>query len=130
MSAAAPVSVRKAAAEATLQFDWLLGDKNFFSFLDLAGRLGLSDSFIEKLWDDKRHPLHVSGHEYNAGKGVRNTKRVARVFALRLLVSSARYTQDEKLNALLACLREFSADELLALADAARQRAAQKTLSA
>lgn len=104
-------STRRAAAEETQQFDWLLGDKPFFTFKDLAGRTTLSDSFLEKLWDDKQHALHISGHEYNGGNGERLTKRIARPFAVRLLVKSARYTGAEKLLAVLSCAGDFNAED-------------------
>jgi hypothetical protein len=109
-------SVRKAAAQDTLQFDWLLGDKPFFTLRDLAGRLAVSDSFLEKLWDDKQSALHISGHEYNGGKGERNTKRIARAFAVRLLVKSARYNAEEKMLAVLSCASDFSASDCIEIA--------------
>lgn len=123
-------SIRKAAADSTLEFDWLLGDAQGFSFQRLSGLTGMSDSFLEKLWDDKSLPLHISGHEYNAGKKkARNTKRVARVFAMRLLVATARYTGEEKLNAFLSCLREFSAEELLRVIAEAQRTIEAKTVA-
>lgn len=116
MSQPTTAAVRKAAAKETEQFDWLLGDKVFFTFRDLATRLNVSDSFLEKLWDDKSNPCHISGHEYNGGAGERNTKRILREFALRLLVKSARYTREEKLSAMTSCAIDFTADECLAIA--------------
>lgn len=113
-----PASVRHAAADATLQFDWLLGDKPFLTLKDLAGRTCLSDSFLEKLWDDKKSPLHISGHEYNGGDGVRQTKRISRAFAVRLLVTSARYTGEEKRLAVISCAKDFSAEDCRAIAEA------------
>lgn len=133
LSALIPMStltanVRKAAAEATLQFDWLLGDRQWWSFKAVEGITGLSDSFVEKLWDDAQHDLHISGHEYNGGKGLRNTKRVARAFVVQLLVKSARYDAEQKLHAYLSCLREFSAADLLTISREAQRLAASKPL--
>lgn len=105
-------NVRKAAAESTLQFDWLLGDRQFFTFKSIAALTGMSDSFIEKLWDDAQHALHLGGHGYNAGNGLKSSKRVPRVFVVRLLVKSATYNADQKLDAVASCFREFTRHEL------------------
>jgi len=114
----------KAAEAAQLKFDWLLGDRNFWTFKALSGLTDMSDSFLEKLWEDKAHDLHISGHEYNAGeKAARMSRRVARAFVVRLLVGSARYSAEDKLSAYLSCLREFSPAELHAIATEAHRRA-------
>jgi len=82
---AAPRKVtRSSCAVGQLQFDWLLGERQFWSLKSAAGLLGLSDSFLEKLWDSGR----LSGHEYNAGRGQRQTKRIPRVFLVALLTET------------------------------------------
>lgn len=103
------------AAEAAPQFDWLLGDRQFWTFKALAALIGMSDSFLEKLWDDARHPLHVDGHAYNGGTGARISKRVARAFVVRLLVHSAQYDAGQKRDAVASCFREFSPADLMLL---------------
>lgn len=119
-------SSRKAAAADTLQFDFLLGDKYNFTFKDLAARTGISDSTLERLWEDKSSDLHISGHEYNAGEGLRNTKRVVRPFAVRLLVKSARYTAEEKLLAVTSCAKDFNAEDAERIAAAFLAEARRK----
>lgn len=69
----------------------------------------MSVSFLEKLWEDASHPLNIDGHEYNAGNGVRPTRRIARAWLVRMLVKSARYDADQKREAVLSLVREFSA---------------------
>jgi len=118
-------NTRQSAAESTLQFDWLLGDRHWFTFKELEHLTGMSDSFIEKLWNDHEHETHVSGHKYNAASGSRNSKRVARAFVVRLLVKTAQHTSEEKLQAYLSCLREFPREQLLQIAQEAYARAAQ-----
>ncbi|MDD2763464.1 MAG: hypothetical protein PHE83_05760 [Opitutaceae bacterium] len=114
-----PSSFAKASADrevrGQLQFDWLLGERQFWSLKAAAGLLHLSDSFIEKLWDQGQ----VSGHEFNAGRGERLTKRITRAFLGALLVRSARYTAEAKLQTFCSCLREFDREELQQIADAA-----------
>lgn len=105
---ALPPAVRKAAERATLQFDWLLGDRQFWSLKSAAGLLHVSDSFLEKLWDQGQ----ISGHEFNGGRGERNLKRIPRSFLVALLAASARYSSEEKVEGYLSCLRSFSAEEL------------------
>lgn len=116
-------NVRHAAARDTLQFDWLLGERQWWTFKAIESVTGLSDSFVEKLWDDAQHDLHIAGHEYNAGKGQRMTKRVPRAFVVTLLVKSARYTASEKLDSYLSCLREFTREELITISREAQRLA-------
>ena len=118
---------RTSASETQLQFDWLLGDANFYSFKRAETLTGLSDSFLEKLWDGEHHGLHISGHEYGAGeKGVRMTKRIARVFMVTLLVKSARYNPETKLAAFISCLREFGPADLFQVITVAQRLMAEK----
>jgi len=91
-----------------LQFDWLLGERQFWSLKSAAGLLGLSDSFLEKLWDQGQ----IAGHEFNAGRGERLTKRIPRAFVVALLVRSANYSSEAKLQTYMSCLREFGEIEL------------------
>jgi len=120
-SASRKVTTRSSIANGQLQFDWLLGDRQFWSLKSAAGLLGVSDSFLEKLWDQGQ----ISGHEYNGGAGERHTKRIPRAFLVVLLVGSARYTSEEKLLTYLGVLRQFAdaeLDQVIAAADAEKAR--------
>lgn len=127
MAAPTTAATRQAAAETTCEFDWLLGQRAMLTFKFLAGQLGLSDSTLERLWEDKASELHISGHEYNAGDGLRNTKRIARPFAVRLLVKSARYTNQEKVLSITSCATDFNADDCNAIAAAFLAESRRKT---
>jgi hypothetical protein len=113
-------STRNAAAKATLNFDWQVPFKPSFSLKEVAAMTGLSDSFIEKLFDEGSQ---IAGHEYNGGKGERMTKRIPRLFVITLLVKSAKYDAETRVDAIISCLREFKGHELLNIAEAARQLA-------
>lgn len=126
MTARLPAPVRIAAAKSTLQFDWLVPHKPSFSFKEVCAITGLSDSFIEKLFDAGRE---LSGHEYNGGRGERMTKRVPRTFLVALLIKSARYDAETKRDALVSCLREFGAADLFLIAEEARKLAGGLPLS-
>ena len=119
-------TVRRAAAESTLEFDWLLGYRQLWTFKSLTALTGMSESFLERLWDDPRNRQHISGHEFNAGTGKRMSKRVSRVFVVRLLVTSARYTADQKRDAVTALAREFNAADCQAIAQAFLNAAERK----
>ncbi len=120
MSVLPPAQVRRAAAHATLSFDWLVPAKPWFTPREVGNLVGMSDCFIEKLLDEGRQ---IAGHEYNGGAGKKFSKRVPRAFVINLLIKSARYDAETKLEAFLSCLREFSQQELLVIAEAARKHA-------
>lgn len=126
MASLVSASVRRAAAKETLQFDWLLGDRNFFTFKAAAALIDMSDSFLEKIWEDAKHPLHLGGHVYNAGAGIRPTKRIARAFVVRLLVASANYDAEQKRDAVLSLAREFNAADCRMIAEAFLRAADRK----
>jgi hypothetical protein len=107
----------------TPRFDFLLpATKQWFHLGEIAKLIGMSESFVEVLYDRGE----ISGHEYNAGTGQRMAKRVPRAFVVALLVKSARYNAETKQQAFLSCLHEFSADQLRQIATAANCLSARK----
>ena len=115
---------RSSIAAGQLQFYWLLGERQFWSLKSAAGLLGVSDSFLEKLWDAGQ----ISGHEYNAGRGERQTKRIPRAFLVALLVETARYSSESKLTAFISCLRQFAGAELDQVIAAANSEKVRRTM--
>ncbi|ACB76679.1 hypothetical protein [Opitutus terrae] len=110
--------VRQAAAAATLQFDWLLPDKPFLRVAEIAARTGLGTTFIEEAFG-------AAGkcHRYNGGDGKRDTLRIPRAFAIELLVRSAKYDAETKVQAVESLAREFAPDEALRISAAFQRQA-------
>ena len=105
------------------RFEYLLPvTKQWFRLGEVAVVIGMSESFVEALYDQGR----IFGHEFNAGTGQRMAKRVPRAFVVTLLTKSARYESEAKLQAFLGCLCEFSAAELHQVATAANCLAGRK----
>jgi hypothetical protein len=105
-------------------FDFLMPEsRQWFRLGEVAQLIGMSEGFVEKLYDEG---TQLSGHEFNAGTGQRLTKRVPRAFVVALLIKSARYEAGAKLPAFLSCLREFTPEELSAIAAAAGRICAEK----
>lgn len=120
-------SIRRAAAESTLEFDWLLGDRQMWTFKAIETLTGMSDSFLEKLWEDDQHPMHLRGHTYGAGAlGAKKAKRVPRAFVVRLLVASANYSAEEKRSCVLSLAPQFNAADCRAIAEHFMAHAALK----
>jgi hypothetical protein len=128
MPAVASSPRKPAAPEPQLEFDWLLGERNFWSLAAAGSLLGLSDSFLERLWDDPQHRQHLGGHSYNAGKGLRMTKRIPRAFLVRLLVTSANYDAAMKRQCVESLAREFNAADCAAIAETFRAVSERKRL--
>lgn len=99
-----------------LQFDWLLGDRQWWTLAAAASVCGVSESFLEKLFDEGKQ---LSGHEFNGGRGARMTKRIPRAWLVALLVNTARYGAATRLEAYLSCLKHFSREEREQIARAA-----------
>lgn len=122
MSAATlPAPVRHAAEKATLNFDWIVPQKPMLRIREIAAATGMGETFIED-----EFKASEKFHAYNGGAGKRDSIRVPRLFVIELLVKSARYDAETKLDAALSILREFSGVELLRIAEAARDLAAKK----
>ena len=119
------VTTRSSISASQLQFDWLLGERQFWSLKSAAGLLGVSDSFLEKLWDAGQ----ISGHEFNAGRNLRMTKRIPRAFLVALLVATARYSGEAKLQAVISTFREFGVTDLRTMRAAIDAEIARKERS-
>lgn len=109
MPTGVPVSIRRAAEAATLQFDWLLpADKPMLRVADIVAATGMKTTFIEELFAEKCHRYEKPG-------AARPPMRIPRAFAVELLVKSAKYAAADKVDAVASCFREFEFAELLEL---------------
>jgi hypothetical protein len=114
-------SVSKASPAA---FDFLVPEnRQWFRLGEAADLIGMSEGFVKKLYDQG---VLLAGHEYNAGAGKRVTIRIPRAFVVALLIRSAHYEADAKLRAFLSCLREFTPEQLSAIAASAGRICAEK----
>jgi hypothetical protein len=99
------------------RFDYLLPEgKQWFRLVEIAKIIERSERFVAKLFDEGRL---LSGHSFSTGTGQRSTKRVPRCFVISMLVKTAEYDEETKLEAFLSCLHEFGADGLRQIATAA-----------
>jgi len=105
------------------EFNWLVPSKQWFTLGEIAKIINRSESFVAALYQEGRL---LSGHSYNAGTGQRKTKRVPRCFFISMLVKTAEYDAETKLQAFLTCLHEFSTDQLRQIATAANCLCARK----
>lgn len=110
----------RAAAEATLHLPFSIPAKEWFTPAEAARLLGLSERFIEKLYDDG---YQLAGHSHNGGAGLRMTKKIPRVWIVTYAVKTATYDDASLTDALIACLPGLSPHTLLRLAEAARKAA-------
>ena len=105
------------AEDGAARFDFLMpANRQWFRLREVADLIGMGETFVEKLYDEG---TQLTGHEYNAGTGQRMTKRIPRAFVIALLLKTARYDGDAKLQMFLSCLNEFSPDRLRQIATAA-----------
>lgn len=105
-------SVRRAAAASTPHFDWLLpADRPHLTIAEISRLTHLGATFLEEHFEERCH-------RYNGGKGKRWAMRIPRAFVLELLVSSARYTAEEKRDAVAGLAREFTPAECRQIAAA------------
>ena len=106
------------------EFDFLLpAGKQWYSLAEIAKIIERSEAFVAALYQEGRL---LSGHSYSAGTGQRTTKRVPRCFVISLLVKTAQYDAEIKLQAFLSCLHEFGVDHLRQIATAANCLSARK----
>lgn len=95
-------------------FDFLLpAGKQWFKLREVAAITGMSESTIDKFFEEGRL---LSGHSFYTGAGRRLTKRVPRCWVVSLLVKTAQYDADTKLQAFTSCLSEFTAAQLRQIA--------------
>ncbi len=112
------------SAGAAPGFDYLLpAGQQWFTLAQIARVIERSESFVAKLYEEGRL---LSGHSFRAGTGQRATKRVPRCFVVSLLVKTADYDEEIKLQAFLSCLSEFSAARLRQIATVANGLAATR----
>lgn len=114
--------VSKAAAQQTLSLPFRIPPLEWFTLRQAGAVLGLAESTVEKLYDAG----HLTGHSHNAGRGLREHKRVLRVSLIAYAMRTADYDDASLTEALINCLTHLPAETLLAVADAARRLAAQK----
>lgn len=123
MPATLPAPVRLSAAKATLELPFRIPAKEWFSLREVGVISGMSESYVEKKFDEH---TDLSGHVHNGGSGIRETKRVPRVWLISFLISTARYDDPSLGDALISCLKYLSAPILLRIADACHRFAAEK----
>lgn len=115
-------NVRKAAEEATLQFDWLVPHKDMLKVAEVVAATGMQTTFIEEYFADKCH-------RYIPHERARAPMRIPRAFVLELLVKSAKYDAAAKLQSVMSLAREFTAEECEFIAAHFRASAADKKFS-
>lgn len=112
-----PVAVPKGVS-----FDYLLASrKQWVSLRETGEIIGMSESFVEKLFDSGKLG---TVHSYNGANGQRQTKRVHRAAVIDLLTRSACYDAETKLQSFLSRLREFTPDELRTIITVAQRQIA------
>lgn len=114
------IQLRKAAERDTLTLPFRVPPKEWFTLRESGAVLGLAESTAEKLYDQGA----LTGHSHNAGKGLRDHKRVLRISLIAYAIRTADYTDESLADALVACLRHLPPATLLRLAEEARKRAA------
>ena len=118
-------SVRRAAAQQTLELPFRVPAQDWFTLRQAGAVLGLAESTVEKLYDKGE----LTGHSHNAGRGERDHKRVLRVSLLAYALRTADYDDASLDDALLAALKPLSPTRLVALATRIRQLASEAPLS-
>lgn len=106
-------SVRQAAARATLELPFRVPAREWFSLAQAAALCGMSETFMEKLFDTaaEKGEGEIFGHRHNAGAGERMTKRIPRVFVVSYLVKTATYDNDALVDCLIGALRQCSPEQ-------------------
>lgn len=120
-----PASIRRAGERDTLALPFRIPLKEFFGLKEAGAVMGLSESMVEKLYDQG----HITGHSHNAGAGHRKHKRVLRVALVAYAIRTADYTDDSLTQALEACLPHLPTVVLLAIAARCRDLVAQNVAS-
>ena len=123
MPATLPAPIRRTAARATLELPFAIPAKDMFSLREAARIMDLSESFVEKLFDQGGQ---LSGHAHNAGNGQRMTKRIPRVWLVAYMIKTAHYDDASLGDALIACLGKLPAATLLRIAASATRLASEK----
>lgn len=115
MSRSIPSSANRPAANRPkarqLSFDYMLGTRRQFRINEVAAIIGMSARFAEDLFDAGQ----LSGHEHNAGKGLRKSKTVLREWIQAYLLKTAKYDSAMRLQMATEILDTFSPEDLLEL---------------
>ncbi len=124
-------NVRRAAEEATLQFDWLVPDKAMLKVSEVVAATGMRTTFVEEWFAEKchRYGAAADGQPETEAERVRAPMRIPRSFVIELLVRSAKYDAETKLQAVMGLAREFTAEECEWIAAHFRETAAKKSHS-
>lgn len=123
MPAALSAPIRHEAAKATLELPFAIPAKEWFSLGEAAALSGMSESYVEKKYDEG---TELSGHNHNGGAALRATKRIPRVWLVRWLIATAQYDDPSLADALISALRRLPAASLLRVASAATKFATEK----
>lgn len=118
--------LRRAAAGETLALPFSIPSKESFTFRELADLSGMSESYVEKKFDEG---TQLSGHVHNGGKGERMSKRVPRAWAICWLIATAQYDDESLADAFVAALRRLPVATLERIARAATELATAKKFS-
>lgn len=98
-------SLRRRAAEQTLALPFRVPPQEWFTLQKAGDVLGLAESTAEKLYDRG----DLTGHSHNAGKGLRDHKRVLRVSLIAYAVRTADYTDESLGDSLIAACHHLPA---------------------
>lgn len=82
--------------------------KDWFSKADTARAIGMSVSFVEKIYDEGR----ISGHAHHGGAGLKSVRRIPRAWLVAYLLNSAEYKSEDLAEALERCLSSLSLHQL------------------
>jgi len=107
-------------ADQSLHLPFAIPAKEWFSPREAALVLGLSERFIEKIYDEGRQ---LSGHSHNGATGARMTKRIPRIWILSYLLRTAEYDDASLIDALCISAPRLSPTACLQVADRFRKAA-------
>lgn len=108
------------ADDQTLHLPFHIPAKEWFNICEVAQICGMSERFIEKLYDQG---TKIAGHTHNGGTGARMTKRIPRVWIVAYLVSTATYDDPALVDAFVAAGLRLSPAARLQVADRLRRSA-------
>ncbi len=114
-------NVRRAAAENTLTLPFRIPPQEWFTLRQAGAVMGLAESTVEKLYDRGE----FKGHRHNAGKGVREHKRILRASLVGYMIRTADYTDESFADQYIAALSYFPRETLLRISAQAQALAYQ-----
>lgn len=107
-------------ADNSLHLPFAIPAKEWFSPREAAAVIGVSERFIEKLYDEGRQ---LAGHSHNGGTGARMTKRIPRTWILSYLLRTATYDDASLIDALCAAAPRLTPTACLQIAERFRKAA-------